>query len=265
MCLLNAEHDCPDSYSYNPTTQVCDAHPICEAGAYREETQDCYEGENTCPYGETYTCKPYMGVNLCSPYACINVSDNETHTDNETETGVNDKEDDGLIDPGGNCLGTVYIYNGKDNRCRSWGATLYFAGCCNSDTYLMGTMDCNEDEKMLAMKKSKGLCHYVGEYDSRKMGDFTNIVTEKKKTYCCFNSKLSRIIQEQGRPQLIEFSQEGWGTPENPNCRGFNPEEFQMIDFTKVDMSEWAGDIKVRAIETIQSEIQTNIEAEALP
>jgi conjugal transfer mating pair stabilization protein TraN len=56
---------------------------------------------------------------------------------------------------------------------------------------------------------------------------------------------MGRIIAEQGRPQLASFGPDGgWGTPENPECRGFTPEEFARIDFAKVDMSEYYQDLQ---------------------
>ncbi len=51
-----------------------------------------------------------------------------------------------------------------------------------------------------------------------------------------------------------------WGDPENPNCRGFTPEEFQMLDFSRIDLSEWYGDIEVKAQDEIESEMQESIE-----
>lgn len=259
MCELEAEHTCESNYQYNSTTKMCSAIPICSVGAFDPNTSKCFEGQNTCPYGPQYTCKPYLGKNMCSQYDCIQVAGNETDTD--TATGVDDKtNDDALIDPNGSCLGNIYFYNGKDSRCRSWGVSLVGSGCCNHKTYLMGTMDCDPDEKQLSMQRSQKLCHYVGEYDSKHINlGFSEIATEKKKTYCCFNSILARIIHEQGRPQLIKFSTEGWGTPKNPNCRGFTPEEFQMIDFNKINMDEWTGQIATKNNEAINNDVQNSI------
>lgn len=88
---------------------------------------------------------------------------------------------------------------------------------------------------------------------------FTEICVEHKKTYCCFNSKLSRIVHEQGRPQL-QGDISSWGGPESPNCRGFTPEEFQMLDFSRIDLSEWYGDIETKAQDQIENEMQQSIE-----
>lgn len=259
MCELEAIHTCSGNYQYNSANQICSAIPICQAGAFDPQTLKCYEGENTCPYGSQYPCRSYQGKNMCSALNCAEVAGNETATD--TTTGADDKKDDAPIDANGVCQGNIYFFNGKDNRCRSWGVSLVGSGCCNKDTYLMGTIDCEEDEKILSKQKKNGLCHYVGEYDSKHIDlGFTEVTTEKKKTYCCFNSKLARIIHEQGRPQLIDFSQEGWGTPKNPVCRGFSPEEFQMLDFQKIDLKEWSADITTKSNESINTGIKDNID-----
>jgi conjugal transfer mating pair stabilization protein TraN len=126
------------------------------------------------------------------------------------------------------------------------------------EEYWFGFFYCKEDEKQLAKLKRQGLCHYVGEYCSKKLNLlFAKFCIEHKKTYCCFNSKLARIVHEQGRPQLKGFD---WGAPDGPNCRGFEPEEFQMLDFSRIDLSEWYGDIEVRAQEQIKNSMQQSVE-----
>ena len=75
------------------------------------------------------------------------------------------------------------------------------------------------------------------------------------------NTKLGRIIQEQGRPQLKAFSAIGWGTPKEPYCRGFTPEEFQALDFSKMDLSEYYAEIEARAQSEIQIDMKDKIDA----
>ena len=60
-----------------------------------------------------------------------------------------------------------------------------------------------------------------------------------KKTYCCFNSKISRVITEQGRAQLGK----GWGSAESPDCGGFTTDELSHLQFDKMDLGEIASDI----------------------
>ncbi|MDX9823117.1 MAG: conjugal transfer protein TraN, partial [Syntrophales bacterium] len=83
---------------------------------------------------------------------------------------------------------------------------------------------------------------------------------QRANTYCCFNSKLGRIIHEQGRIQLQQFGASGdWGGAENPNCWGFTPEEFQMLDFSRIDLSEYFGDIKAKAASEVQRDMQRQV------
>ena len=56
----------------------------------------------------------------------------------------------------------------------------------------------------------------------------------KTKSYCTFQSRLGRILIEQGRPQLGL----GWGDPSAPDCSGFTIAQLQSIDFSKIDFSE---------------------------
>ena len=90
---------------------------------------------------------------------------------------------------------------------------------------------CSSEEKLLDVKDRMGLCHYVGTYCSQKV---FFVCTTKRKSYCCFPSKLSRILQEQGRTQLGK----GWGSAKHPDCSGFSATEFQRLDLSKMDFSE---------------------------
>jgi conjugal transfer mating pair stabilization protein TraN len=106
------------------------------------------------------------------------------------------------------------------------------------DTFLSGS--CDQQDLETGMLESSGRCHYVGEWCEKKW-PLVGCV-QKAKGYCCFNSKLARIIHEKGRPQLKAFQPAGaWGTekPAGPNCRGFTSAEFQMLDFSKIDLSEY--------------------------
>jgi hypothetical protein len=129
-------------------------------------------------------------------------------------------------------------------KCRKPGIQTGFANCCSGGTGnawgILGDT-CSENEKILAQKREKGLCHYIGEYCSIKLETpFGDICLQKKQSYCCFNSKLARIIHEQARPQLGI----SWGSPKSPNCRGFTIEEITKIDWTKIDFSEYIADIQ---------------------
>jgi len=186
----------------------------------------------------------------CSPFPCKGEDDTDSL---DTQVGNHDKKNDGW-DETGECLGTIYIFNGNSNACRSW--DLFFGlaggGCCDKDKVFMGLVECKKEEKALAKKNKFELCTEVGEFCSRKL-KFPKICIQKKKSYCCFSSKLARIIVEEGKPQLgMDF-----GSPESPECRGFTPEEFQKIDFSKIDIS---GAIDIPDVSALQTDIQNTAE-----
>ncbi|MDD2944371.1 MAG: conjugal transfer protein TraN [Acinetobacter sp.] len=103
----------------------------------------------------------------------------------------------------------------------------------------------SEGEKSLAYRRGANLCVYVGQYCSKKIKiGFIKLCKTKKKTYCCFNSKLARIINVEGRKQIGNV---GWGSAENPRCEGFTLEEFNKIDISKMDLSEFVDEITQNA------------------
>lgn len=99
---------------------------------------------------------------------------------------------------------------------------------------------CTNEDRMHALRKSRGLCHYVGSFCDKKSGAGC---LEKKETWVGFNSKLARTVQEEGRKQLGI----SWGTPERPVTRGFTLEEFQRLDFTKMDLTPVVAEIAEKA------------------
>lgn len=121
---------------------------------------------------------------------------------------------------------------------------------------------CDQGDIQTGMQAASKDCHYVGDYCEKKW-PLVGCV-QKAKGYCCFNTKMARIIHEQGRPQLQSFGADGgWGIPSAPNCRGFTPEEFQDLDFSRIDLSEYFGDIqkdldtKIQGAQTtIQNKVQ---------
>ena len=118
---------------------------------------------------------------------------------------------------------------------------------------------CDQQDLESALLRDSGMCHYVGDYCEKKWPLIGCV--QKAKGYCCFNSKLGRIIHEQGRPQLKVFQPNGaWGQGASPNCRGFTPEEFQMLDFGQIDLSEYFTEIQTKAVETIQQNATDKIQ-----
>ncbi len=222
---------CPSGYTYNSSTGKCEM-----------PAQAVY----VCPLGN-YPCINTGSGYYCSPYQCVDTVNQSNVENTDTNEGVNDKKDDGKRDVNGDCRGVIRIFNGKDLRCRSPGIETGFSDCCKKTKTWFGLGRCGSGERMLAKLRTTvqyrgqerdytaadANCHYVGSYCAKKI-KFIGCV-QKKKTFCCFSSPLARIVQEQGRPQIGK----GWGDPKNPDCSGFTVEEFQKLDFSKIDFSEW--------------------------
>ncbi|MBN2570066.1 MAG: conjugal transfer protein TraN [Deltaproteobacteria bacterium] len=254
QCSISAVYDCPDTSEYSAVTRLCWAYPMCPGDMpYNEEINGCDGGYRTCPLG-AYPClpEPGTGIKKCSPNECFDPIAAIVGTDEEADT--TSYHNDGDRDPEtGECEGIVYIFNGKGGTCKTPGMQTMFFNCCDTSegSFLMVKKTCGEAEAMTMQAVQAGRCHYVGDYCAKKW-KFIGCV-QRAKTYCCFNSKLGRIIQEQGREQLQNFQPGGnWGSAESPNCVGFTPEQFAMIDFSRIDLSEFVGDI--------QGQIKTNIE-----
>jgi hypothetical protein len=125
------------------------------------------------------------------------------------------------------------IFKGKPLRCKK--AVLGFANCCKDSGWgiSIGLARCDEVEKELIAEQDKKATHYIGAYCSNK--SLFGVCLEKAMSYCGFGAPMPRILQEAGRPQVGK----GWGAPKTPDCSGFSVEEFQRLDLSNVDFSDF--------------------------
>lgn len=99
---------------------------------------------------------------------------------------------------------------------------------------------CNQQEQMLGLKRGQNLCTYVGTYCSQELNLLlVSICMENTQSYCCYNSLLAKIIEEQGRAQIGK----GYGSVQSPDCSGLTTAQFQSIDFSKIDLSQFTAQI----------------------
>lgn len=101
---------------------------------------------------------------------------------------------------------------------------------------------CDQQEMQTQLKLGANICHQVGSYCSVNIPLIGCL--QNTNGYCCYNSKLAKIINEQGRPQIGK----GWGSAQAPDCSGFTPTQIQQIDFSKIDFSAFINDVKARAM-----------------
>jgi conjugal transfer mating pair stabilization protein TraN len=91
---------------------------------------------------------------------------------------------------------------------------------------------CESEEFELGVQRELKNCHYVGSYCKIKAAF---LCIAKADSYCCFNSPLARIMQQQIRQQIgID-----WGSPESPSCQGVAPQLLNSLDWDQIDLGEW--------------------------
>ncbi|SPJ31868.1 unnamed protein product [Candidatus Protochlamydia amoebophila UWE25] len=144
------------------------------------------------------------------------------------------------------------IFQGKRMSCSKNVADHLLYDCCFRYSGLakqMGLSKCNADELSLAEMREEGLCHYVGSYEEKILDLWKS---RDEHVFCCFPSKLSRLVQEQGRKQLGR----DWGKPEEPNCRGFTTQELSRLNFSDMDLSEICTNIAKKLPENLPERLK---------
>lgn len=132
----------------------------------------------------------------------------------------------------------IQVFKGHPYSCTRW--CLSFKDCCNCGGWgvSIGLTSCDEDSKTVGKLRQEGKCVLVGTFTAERE-KFTKMPIRKKTVFCCFGNKFAKLLQEQGKPQLGQ----NFGTPEEPNCRGFTAEELSKIDFSKLDLTEIISDV----------------------
>lgn len=134
------------------------------------------------------------------------------------------------------------IFKGYAEQCRDDAGN--FSDCCNQTGWGQDwrLAHCSNEEKSLGTHRAKGLTAYVGRYCARYFSwPFNKRCREHKETWCVFNSKLARIIQQQGRKGQLGV---GFGEAKYPNCNGLTPAELQRLDFSRLDFHDFYVDLE---------------------
>lgn len=227
-------------------------------------TDECAKMDSNCKYSSTkclnkslegkcnyeqkiYNCgvttsKTITDVECGSDIYCVNdqctqINDSDNEQDFATSISylqaINESGLDNNNDPD-----NLTIFNGQSYGCDK--DLLSYNNCCSDSGWGQDYLgaSCNESEKALIQKQSERLCHHIGSYCSKKE-KLTGTCLKTRKVNCCFNSKISRVIIEQGKSQLGI----GWGSPQSPNCSGFSPEQMASLRFDEMDLSEISSDI----------------------
>ncbi len=129
----------------------------------------------------------------------------------------------------------VQYFSATARRCRV--GILGTINCCRDSGWALGVIaECNEDEVALYGALQAGTAVYMNTYCSERL---LFVCAQRKRRYCTYNSRIARIISEQGQRQLYgSFS-----------CRSMTQEELDAIDWNRIDFSSAFGE----AFETVGS------------
>tara|TARA_B100000745_G_scaffold96116_1_gene60812 strand:- start:13467 stop:15206 length:1740 start_codon:yes stop_codon:yes gene_type:complete len=122
------------------------------------------------------------------------------------------------------------IFSGENLKCTK--KVFGLSNCCSGKGVpLLTPWLCNSQDRDVDKKDDAGLCHHVGTYCSDKI---LGVCVTRKQSYCCYGSKLVRILNEQGKAQLGMQ----WGKAKEPDCEGFLIAQFQQLDLSRMDFRE---------------------------
>jgi hypothetical protein len=150
------------------------------------------------------------------------------------------------------------IFKGQGRQCSK--NCVGFRDCCTTGNgwgVSLHLSNCSGEEKELAQWREKKRCTLIGTYCAEK---HLGICTRKKTSFCCFGTKLARLINTQGRQQLGI----GWGELKNPDCRGLTPEELSRLDFSKMDLRELFEDVYAKFNPPTQDHMAKGLELERI-
>ena len=104
---------------------------------------------------------------------------------------------------------------------------------------------CEEEELGFGNSLVHHACHYIGSKCVKKWGVFQKCIIDAR-VYCCYQSPLGRIINEQIKGASVPSNQRSeyrgeaeWGTVDEPRCDGLTVDEIQNANWDDVDLSEW--------------------------
>ena len=187
--------------------------------------------------GEVVDGKDLLCASLCLDGNCDAVKKAPMEKDNDLSkaaamlTALKDAKK-GIV---GDAL--VNVFKGSAEHCDKKFAN--YTNCCKLKSWggAVGA-SCSPETKNLAKKRREKKCINLGTYcASKKAG----ICGRKRTTFCCYDSIIARIINQEAKRQLGRNN----GTAENPECGGLNIEDLEKVDLSKADFKDFYDDIVI--------------------
>ena len=231
----------------------------------------------SCPLGGSTQCIEPSGSSTyyCSPQSCYDLNYNNgtitvAGSNSNTQSMPAPQTNNGSVSNTG-CSGSVSIFAGVAEQCRSGGIQTAYHDCCNAGTYLFGAIQCNSSEETVAKSLTydqnygntvypnanytgglEGEDIYVGSYCS---DSFLGWCLERMDVFCQFPGLLAATIQQQGRAQ-IGLS---WGSAHDPDCDGFTPNQLQELNFSSMNLSTLTNVLTQTAIAQAKTTLSNNL------
>jgi len=188
----------------------------------------------TCSLSSNISCGD--GTNYCLDGSCVDHSYQQSKDFAKGVSALSALSDASKqFDPS-----SLTIFAGHSSECSE--LPVGFSNCCTDTGWGqdMGLANCPQEAKTLHESKVNKLAVYVGTYCS---GSDPFPCLEHSQVFCVFNSKLAKIIQEQGRSGQLQID---FGSAKSPNCKGITPDQLKSIDLSKIDFQDFYADIHAK-------------------
>lgn len=138
----------------------------------------------------------------------------------------------------------VTVWKGEYKTCKVKDSAIGGNRCCTGGTGFLSTVGggCDANEESIAKAKQDERVTFIRqrvECEQRIAGSCVLEVTYMD--FCTWPSKLARIVQDQGRPQM--------GQAVDKPCNGFklqNPNEFMLINWDLIDLSDFFSNVETK-------------------
>jgi conjugal transfer mating pair stabilization protein TraN len=242
-----------------------------DCGALRE--QGCFQVKSRCKenvgnqcvlWEQTFSCpsgkrsaKRYRASNKTNPFCLTgDCADTSYEANNELLSVMSHLY--ALREAQNDLRNFKVIFKGNPRWCTR--NCVDFRDCCGSGNgwgVALHLSSCDVQEIELRTLRDKNLCVQVGTYCAEKL---LGVCLRKKTGFCCYGTKMARLIQEHGRTQLgLNF-----GSPESPDCTGLSPEQLSHIDFSRINFSEIFEEVKSHVIPKGQGRSLAQVSTERL-
>lgn len=241
--------DCTErqtSYTCAAETYTSDCAPFETDPACRLESSVCYsmDPDGVCgAFEQTYACgssgseafdASCEAVNVCVGGTCQSIPQEANDDIVLALVGVEAlntladelQHDASVLDAlSGDLNGDfdVAYFTATERNCRI--GVLGTINCCQDSGWALGSIaECSASEVTLYGAQEAGAAVYMETFCS---SEFLFLCAQRSRRYCTFNSRIARIISEQGQRQLYGAF----------DCRAMTQEELEAVDWSRIDFS----------------------------